>query len=63
MEEGKNIELRSEEVREVLGTPPNWQAIREGNTGHFTGHCCFAGSLLVFKCPDIIGDKGLSLLF
>lgn len=53
MEEGKNMELRSEEVREILGTPPNWLIRR----GMLVISLVILGLLVLcwfFRYPDII---------
>ena len=53
MDKEEKIELRSEEVQEILGTPPRW-IVRWGITIILlVVIILFAGSYL-FKYPDII---------
>ncbi len=53
MEEHDKIELRSEDVQEILGTPPSW-ILRWGTILIFIGVCILAWVVWVVKYPDII---------
>lgn len=53
MEEHDKIELRSEDVQEILGTPPSW-ILRWGTILIFMGIGILAWVVWVVKYPDII---------
>ena len=53
MEEYEKIELRSDDVQEILGTPPAW-IIRWGSTLIFTGVILLGVVSYVVRYPDII---------
>lgn len=53
MQEGNNIEIRSEEVQEILGTPPKW-IIRWGITIMLIVVMVLLGGSYVYKYPDMI---------
>lgn len=53
MEEHEKIELRSEEVQEILGTPPN-SVIRWGTTVAFLSFCMMVLVSYLVKYPDKI---------
>ncbi len=55
MEQHHNIELRSDEVKEILGTPPGW-IIRRGITIIFMVVVVFLVGSWFFKYPDIINS-------
>ena len=53
MEEYDKIELRHEDVQEILGTPPSW-IIRWGTTVILSGICLLLLVGWIVKYPDII---------
>ena len=53
MEEHERIELRSEEVQEILGTPPRW-IVRWGTTVTFISIVLMAVVSYIIKYPDVI---------
>ncbi|HBL73654.1 MAG: hypothetical protein A2W90_18520 [Bacteroidetes bacterium GWF2_42_66] len=53
MEKHHNIELRSDEVKEILGTPPRW-IIRRGITIIFIVVIALLAGSYFYKYPDII---------
>ena len=53
MEEYEKIELRSDDVQEILGTPPAW-IIRWGSTLIFIGVILLGVVSYVVRYPDII---------
>ncbi|MEM1324289.1 MAG: HlyD family efflux transporter periplasmic adaptor subunit [Bacteroidota bacterium] len=53
MEEHERIELRSEEVQEILGTPPRW-IVRWGTTVAFISIALMAVVSYIIKYPDVI---------
>ena len=53
MEEHDKIELRHEDVQEILGTPPSW-IIRWGTTVILVGICLLFFVGWIVKYPDII---------
>lgn len=56
MEEYKNIELRSDEVREILSRPPKW-IIRWGITIIFIVICIILTGSWFFQYPDIVAAQ------
>ncbi|MPQ48503.1 HlyD family efflux transporter periplasmic adaptor subunit [Marinifilum sp. N1E240] len=56
MEKDNNIELRSDEVKEILGRVPNW-IIRSGTTLFFVVIFTIIVGSYFFKYPDIIGSR------
>ena len=53
MEEYEKIELRSEEIQEILGTPPRW-IVRWGTTVAFLTFCALLFISYFIRYPDII---------
>ncbi len=53
MEEYEKIELRSEEIQEILGTPPRW-IVRWGTTIAFLTFCALLFAGYFIRYPDII---------
>lgn len=53
MEEYEKIELRSEEIQEILGTPPRW-IVRWGTTVAFFTFCILLFTSYFVRYPDII---------
>jgi len=60
MQDGENIELRSEEVREILGTPPNW-LIRRGILVISLVLVALLVLCWLFRYPDIIRARVIIL--
>ncbi|NOU59810.1 HlyD family secretion protein [Marinifilum caeruleilacunae] len=56
MEKDKNIELRSDEVKEILGRVPNW-IIRSGTTLFFVIIIAIIFGSYFFRYPDIINSR------
>ncbi|MCT4601835.1 MAG: HlyD family secretion protein, partial [Marinifilum sp.] len=56
MEKDPNIELRSDEVKEILGRVPNW-IIRSGTTLFFVVIFAVVVGSYFFRYPDIIGSR------
>ncbi|WP_421921057.1 HlyD family secretion protein [Marinifilum sp.] len=56
MEKDPNIELRSDEVKEILGRVPNW-IIRSGTTLFFIVIAALVIGSYFFRYPDIINSK------
>ncbi len=56
MEKDPNIELRSDEVKEILGRVPNW-IIRSGTTLFFLVIATVVIGSYFFRYPDIIGSR------
>ncbi|MBK9337767.1 MAG: HlyD family efflux transporter periplasmic adaptor subunit [Lewinellaceae bacterium] len=53
MEEREYVELRSEEVQEILGTPPGW-LIRWGTFVVFIGVTALLGVAAIISYPDVV---------
>ncbi len=53
MEEHEKIELRSDEVQEILGTPPRW-IVRWGTTFIFLGIILLGVVSYIIKYPDVV---------
>lgn len=53
MEEHEKIELRSDEVQEILGTPPRW-IVRWGTTFIFMGIALLFAASFIVKYPDVV---------
>ena len=53
MEEHEKIELRSDEVQEILGTPPRW-IVRWGTTMIFIGIILLGVVSYIIKYPDVV---------
>ena len=53
MEEFEKIQLRSDDVQEILGTPPSW-IVRWGSTFIFLGVILLGVVSYIVKYPDII---------
>lgn len=61
MAEEKNfVELRSEEVQEILGTPPGW-LVRWGTTVILLGFTLLLGVAFFLRYPDVVSSEKLSL--
>jgi HlyD family secretion protein len=56
MEKDPNIELRSEEVKEILGRVPNW-IVRSGTTLFFVVILIIIVGSWFFKYPDVINSR------
>ncbi|MCB0576071.1 MAG: hypothetical protein KDC61_16065, partial [Saprospiraceae bacterium] len=56
MEEKNYVELRSEEVQEILGTPPNW-LVRWGTTVVLLGFGMMLLAAWFIRYPDVVGAK------
>lgn len=56
MEEREYVELRSEEVQEILGTPPGW-LVRWGTLIVFTCIAALLGVAALISYPDVIEAK------
>jgi multidrug resistance efflux pump len=56
MEETKHVELRSEEVQEILGTPPGW-LVRWGTSVVVASFTLMLLAAWVMRYPDVIGAK------
>ena len=56
MEKDTNIELRSDEVKEILGRVPNW-IIRSGTTLFFVVIFAVVVGSYFFRYPDIIHSR------
>ena len=50
------IELRSDEVQEILGTPPSW-LVRWGTTVTFLGFLALIAAGWMVRYPDVIKAK------
>jgi multidrug resistance efflux pump len=59
-EERKFVELRSEEVQEILGTPPNW-LIRYGTLVVLLGFGLLLGVAWFVRYPDVVVSDKLSI--
>jgi multidrug resistance efflux pump len=55
-EKGENIEIRSAEVQEILGTPPRW-IVRWGITIIFLVFLILLSGSYFFKYPDLISSR------
>lgn len=56
MEEREYVELRSEEVQEILGTPPGW-LVRWGTLIALAGFSAMLGVAALISYPDVIEAK------
>lgn len=56
MEEREYVELRSEEVQEILGTPPSW-LVRWGTLVVFVCIAALLGVAAIIRYPDVIEAK------
>lgn len=54
------VELRSEEVQEILGTPPNW-LVRWGTTVALLGFGLLLGVAWFVRYPDVVTSEKLSI--
>jgi multidrug resistance efflux pump len=59
-EERNFVELRSEEVQEILGTPPNW-LVRWGTTVVLLGFGLLLGVAWFVRYPDVVSSDKLSI--
>ncbi len=59
-EERNFVELRSEEVQEILGTPPKW-LVRWGTTVVLIGFCFLVSVAWFVRYPDVVSSDKLSL--
>jgi hypothetical protein len=59
-EERNFVELRSEEVQEILGTPPGW-LVRWGTTVILIGFAFLLGVAFFLRYPDVVSSQKLSL--
>lgn len=56
MQEKNYIELRSEDVQEILGTPPNW-LVRWGTTVVLIGFTLMLLAAWFIRYPDVVEAK------
>lgn len=59
-EERNFVELRSEEVQEILGTPPGW-LVRRGTLVLLIGFICLIAVASFLRYPDVVSSDKLSL--
>jgi multidrug resistance efflux pump len=59
-EERNFVELRSEEVQEILGTPPNW-LVRYGTVVVLLGFSLLLGVAWFVRYPDVVVSDKLSI--
>ncbi len=59
-EERNFVELRSEEVQEILGTPPKW-LVRWGTTVVLLGFAFLVGVAWFVRYPDVVASNKLSI--
>ena len=59
-EERKFVELRSEEVQEILGTPPNW-LVRWGTLVVLVGFSFLLCVAWFVRYPDVVSSDKLSI--
>ncbi len=59
-EERNFVELRSEEVQEILGTPPGW-LVRWGTTFLLLGFAIILGVAWFLRYPDVVSSDKFSL--
>jgi len=59
-EERNFVELRSEEVQEILGTPPKW-LVRWGTTVVLLGFAFLVGVAWFVRYPDVVQSEKLSI--
>jgi HlyD family secretion protein len=59
-EERNFVELRSEEVQEILGTPPGW-LVRWGTTVILLGFAFLLAVAFFLRYPDVVSSEKLSL--
>ncbi|MBP6827812.1 MAG: hypothetical protein KA165_14715, partial [Saprospiraceae bacterium] len=56
MEEKNYVELRSEDVQEILGTPPNW-LVRWGTTIVLIGFAMMLTTAWFIRYPDVVESQ------
>ena len=59
-EERNFVELRSEEVQEILGTPPSW-LVRWGTVVVLLGFGLLLGAAWFVRYPDVVASDKLSI--